>query len=69
MLVSLTRSGRRSAVQTTRLLGVAMVTGMGLGLMMLWMVFLLLGAGVGGIGVLEGLGAPTAFIVTGRMKS
>ena len=33
------------------------------------MVFLLLGAGVGGTGVCVGVGAVTVFIATGRMKS
>ena len=36
---------------------------------MCWRLFLLDGAGVGGNGVCEGVGAPVWLIVTGMMKS
>jgi len=58
-----------SNAQADTYLGVAIETCIGLGLMILWIVFLLLGAGVGGIGVWVGVGAPTALIDTGNTKS
>ena len=54
---------------TTFLLGVVMETWMGLGLTMCGTLFLLEGAGVGGKGVGEGVGAPVWLMVTGIMKS
>jgi hypothetical protein len=62
-------SGCLNAVAITCLLGVATEYGFGRGFIMCCMLFLLDGAGVGGNGVEEGVGAPNILTIQGITKS